>query len=97
LDEDFVITTAGWLDQPAAKQDWIDELAARHLLEDFNIHTVDVRDMGNVAIVLVLSTQSATWKGAAFTGRFRYTDVWCQNDAGTWRLAVRHASLLPST
>ncbi len=96
LDEDFVITTAGWLDQPAAKQDWLDEVAGRHLLHDFDIHTVDVRDMGSVAIVLVLSTQRATWKDAPFTGRFRYTDVWREDDVGIWRLAVRHASLLPS-
>jgi ketosteroid isomerase-like protein len=95
LDDDFVITTAGWLDAPATKQAWIADVAGRHLVHHFEIHSVDVHDMGSVAAVLVLSTQSATWKDAPFNGDFRYTDVWRRDDANRWRLAVRHASLLP--
>jgi ketosteroid isomerase-like protein len=95
LDDDFVITTAGWLDRPASKQQWIEEVAARHLVHGFDIHSVDVRDLGTVAVVLVSSTQTATWKNAPFEGDFRYTDVWRGDSAGQWRLAVRHASLVP--
>jgi hypothetical protein len=51
--------------------------------------------MGSVAVVLVLSTQRATWKDAPCEGVFRYTDVWRSDDDDGWRLAVRHASLLP--
>jgi ketosteroid isomerase-like protein len=97
LHDDFVITTAGWLDEPASKQAWLDEVASRHLLHGFDIHAVDVRDMGPVAVVLVLSTQRATWKDAPFEGVFRYTDVWRSTDGDNWRLAVRHATLLPAT
>ena len=94
LDDDFVITTAGWLDAPATRDQWVDEVSTRHDLHDFEIQSVDVHDLGGVAVALVLSTQHATWKGAPFTGRFRYTDVWRPNDAGDWLLAVRHASLV---
>jgi ketosteroid isomerase-like protein len=96
LHDDFVITTAGWLTEPASKQTWITEVAERHLLHGFDIHSIDVRDMGTVAVVLVLSTQRATWKDASFEGVFRYTDVWRTDESGGWRLAVRHASLLPT-
>lgn len=95
LHDDFAITTAGWLDKPASKRKWIDEVAARHLLHDFEILSVDVREMQGATVVLVLSAQSATGKGKPFQGHFRYTDVWRCDDANRWRLAVRHASLLP--
>ncbi len=96
LHDDVVITTAGWLNEPASKQTWIAEVAERHHLHGFDIHSVEVRDMGAVAVVLVLSTQRATWNDAPFEGMFRYTDVWRSDDCAGWRLAVRHASLLPT-
>lgn len=95
LHDDFVIITAGWLTEPASKETWIAEVAESHDLHGFDIHSVDVRDLGAVAVVLVLSTQRATWKDAPFEGMFRYTDVWRADDGDHWRLAVRHASLLP--
>ena len=97
LHDDFAITTAGWLDAPASKQAWIDEVASRHLLHNFTIQTVEVRDMGAVAVALVLSRQWATWNDAPFEGDFRYTDVWRCDGAERWQLAVRHATLLPRT
>lgn len=54
LDDDFVITTAGWLSTPATKDIC------------FEMHSVDVHDMGAVAVVLMVSTQSETWKDAPF-------------------------------
>lgn len=87
LDDDFVITTAGWLSTPATKDTWVAEVTERHRLHGFEIHSVDVRDLGAVVVVLVLSTQSATWKDAPFQGRFRYTDVWRRdelNRGGSW-------------
>jgi ketosteroid isomerase-like protein len=96
LDDDFVITTAGWLESPATKESWIAAFADRLLLHRFDIRSLETRDLGSVVVVLMLSTQWATWKGAPFKGDFRYTDVWRASDGGKWRLAVRHASLLPA-
>ncbi len=96
LDDAFVITTAGWRDEPASKQAWINEVSERHVLHKFEVHSVDVLDMGKVVVALVLSKQWATWKHSPFEGTFRYTDVW-RHDSGAWRLAVRHASLVPSS
>jgi hypothetical protein len=96
LDDDFVITTAGWLDVPADKESWIGEVSARHLLTRFEIRSLDVLDLGaGFAVVLMLSTQWAVWKGEPFEGDFRYTDVWRAGDADRWQLVVRHASLVP--
>jgi len=66
LDDDFVITTAGWLSTPATKDIWVAEVAKQHIAHGFEMHSVDVHDMGAVAVVLMVSTQSETWKDAPF-------------------------------
>jgi hypothetical protein len=95
LSDDFTITTAGWLTEPAGKTEWLNSVASQHDLHSFQLHRVDVRNVSGVAVVQVLSTQSATWKGAPFLGDFRYTDVWAPDGDRRWVLHVRHASLLP--
>jgi hypothetical protein len=97
LHDDFRITTAGWLAAPATKQEWMDEVAAQHVLHNFEIHSVEAREMGAVCVAWVLSTQWVTWKNQPFEGDFRYTDVWTLDDIGRWRLAVRHATLVPGS
>ncbi len=97
LHDDFVITTAGWLDAPATKQNWLREVADRHSVHKFKIQAIDVRDLGRVRVALVLSTQWATWKNEPFIGDFRYTDVWHADENDEWHLVVRHATLLPGS
>ena len=71
------------------------ELVAQ-VLDRFEITALDVRDLGDVAVALVLSTQSGSWTGGRFSADFRYTDVWRQTEGGRWLLEVRHATMLPS-
>jgi ketosteroid isomerase-like protein len=98
LDEEFVITTAGWMERPSSRQEWIDGLNVQHgPLESYQVHSVDVRMLGDVAVVLVLSTQRGVWKRAPFEGQFRYTDVFRRASDGRWLLHSRHASLRPQT
>jgi ketosteroid isomerase-like protein len=94
LSDDFIITTAGWLREPAGKQAWVGALSS-HSLDGFELHTVDVRAYDCVVVALVHSTQSGTFRDAAYTHELRYTDVWKQSDSGAWQLDVRHATLLP--
>jgi hypothetical protein len=96
LDPDFRITTAGWLDEPASREQWMDGLATTHEpLTSYELHSVDSRLLGDVSVVLVLSTQRLPWKGQPFEGKFRYTDVFRRSEDGTWLLHTRHASLRP--
>jgi hypothetical protein len=94
LDERFVITTAGWLAEPAGRDEWVQEVLDRHLMHDFSIHSIEERALDGVLVALVLSSQSVTWQGQRQTYRFRYTDVW-RPEGEQWLLAVRHASMLP--
>jgi hypothetical protein len=85
LDERFLITTAGWLAEPAGRDEWVQEALDRHLMHHFSIHSIEERDLDGVVVALVLSSQTVTWQGQRQTYRFRYTDV--------WRPRVRNGSL----
>jgi hypothetical protein len=96
LDERFLITTAGWLAEPAGRDEWVQEVLDRHLMHDFSIHSIEERDLDGVVVALVLSSQTVTWQGQRQTYRFRYTDVW-SSKGEDWLLAVRHASMVPTS
>jgi hypothetical protein len=96
LDEDFAITTAGWLEGPAGKAKWVHDVQTRHELHEFAIESIEERSFQDVRVALVLSKQIVTWQGARQAFRFRYTDVWRRDDA-RWLLWVRHASLVPTS
>lgn len=94
LDEDFVITTAGWMVQPAGKVEWVQQVLDQHVLHEFSIDAIDERTIEGVCVALVLSTQTVTWRGRRQTLRLRYTDLWRPSER-RWRLAVRHATMVP--
>jgi hypothetical protein len=96
LDDDFVITTAGWLEATAGKAQWVQEVEASHELHDFSIESIVERSFDDVRVALVLSRQTATWRGERQEFMFRYTDVW-RRSPEDWVLSVRHASLVPDT
>ena len=90
LTDDFVITTAGWIAEPADKPTWLASLA-EHQLDDFELRLLAVRRYDDVAAVLAESAQKGSRSGEPWEYTFRYTDVWLRRNAG-WLLAVRHAS-----
>jgi ketosteroid isomerase-like protein len=92
LSDDFVITTAGWIAEPADKLTWLAGLAEHHL-DEFDLRLLLVRRYDNVAVVLAESAQKGNRSGQPWDHTFRYTDVWVAGNAG-WLLAVRHASAI---
>jgi len=92
LADDFLITTAGWIAEPADKSTWLAGLA-EHQLDEFELRLLAVRQHDNVAVVLAESAQKGSRSGEPWEHTFRYTDVWRRGSAG-WLLAVRHASIL---
>jgi ketosteroid isomerase-like protein len=92
LADDFVITTAGWIAEPADKPTWLAGLA-EHQLDEFELRLLAVRQHTNVAVVLAESAQRGSRSGEPWEHTFRYTDVWLRGSGG-WLLAVRHASIV---
>jgi ketosteroid isomerase-like protein len=91
---DFSITTAGWIDAPIARDAWLVSLDDRYELEAFDYDEFVVREHGDIAIVQCRSHQRGRMRdsGEAWSGTFRYTDVWLR-EAGDWRVLVRHAGM----
>lgn len=52
---------------------------------------VTVRSYGDTVIVNGVSVQSAVSNGKAWSGRFRFTRVWRQQD-GSWKIVSSHSS-----
>jgi ketosteroid isomerase-like protein len=92
LADDFLITTAGWIAEPADKPTWLAGVA-EHQLDDFELRLLAVRQHDNVAVVLAESAQKGIRSGEPWEHTFRYTDVWLRGSVG-WLLAVRHASIV---
>jgi ketosteroid isomerase-like protein len=61
LTDDFVITTAGWIAEPANKPTWLAGLA-EHQVEELDLRLLRVRRFGDVAVVLAESAQKGTSK-----------------------------------
>jgi ketosteroid isomerase-like protein len=92
LADDFLITTAGWIAEPADKPTWLAGLG-EHQLDEFELRLLAVRQHDKVAVVLAESAQKGSRSGEPWEHTFRYTDVWLHESAG-WLLAVRHASIV---
>ncbi len=50
-----------------------------------------IQRFGDIAIVIVRMDMSGTFKGAPFTGPFRYTRIWSARPEG-WRIVAGHVS-----
>lgn len=95
--EDFSITTAGWIDAPLGADDWLASLAGRYRLDHFEYDDLAVRIYGDVAVVQCRCRQRGifTETGEAWSGTFRYTDVWVRDPKLGWQIAVRQAGMRP--
>ena len=95
--DDFLITTAGWIDAPLGADAWLESLAGRYRLNHFEYDEIAVHRYADVAVVLSRSAQggSIADSGELWARTFRYTDVWIRGDPGGWRIAIRHASIRP--
>ena len=94
LRDDFLITTAGWIAEPADKSTWLEGLSGRMALDSFTLRLIASRRFGDTAVALVESDQTGSHDGSPFSMTFRYTDTWVLED-DSWRLAIRHASATP--
>ena len=92
---DFSITTAGWIDAPIGADAWLESIAGRYRLDEFDYDEVAVRRYGDVAVVQCRSRQAGIHQdsGEKWSGTFRYTDVWVHDAVAGWQIGVRHAGM----
>lgn len=90
LAEDWLLTHSDGHVQ--TKSDYLDELTNRaRTNQEIVNEDVLLRTYGNTAVVTGVSVQSGTRDGKPWSGRFRFTRVWIQNDSG-WKMVASHSS-----
>lgn len=90
MDERFVLVHSDG--QVQRKADYIAELRNRTRVNGPIVNEdVTVRSYGDTVIVNGVSVQSAVSNGQPWSGRFRFTRVWRQQD-GSWKIVSSHSS-----
>lgn len=77
LADDFLITTAGWIAEPANKPTWLAGFG-EHQLDEFELRLLATRRYDHVAE----SAQKGSRSGEPWEHTFRYTDVWLSGSKG---------------
>ncbi|HEY1043383.1 MAG TPA: nuclear transport factor 2 family protein [Telluria sp.] len=90
IDERFVLVHSDG--QVQYKADYIAQLRTRTRVNGPILNEdVKVRSYGNTAVVNGVSVQSGVSNGQPWSGRFRFTRVWMQQD-GSWKIISSHSS-----
>ena len=71
--------------------EWLENLVKIWRFESIEINDISIHFYGEIAIVLMLLTQTATLRGQDRSGRIFATDIWVKQANG-WRVAERHLS-----
>jgi len=78
-----------------SRQRWMETLPT-YDIHHFEMIEVDVRDYGEVAVVLSHYRQEASVAGTRRSGDFLITDVWVERD-GRWQVVTRSSILMPES
>lgn len=69
------------------KQQWLDRYRGGDLVtSELDWHDLQVRELGDTALVVGVHDQQAAYRGTPSNGQFRSTHVWVRTPDG-WRLA----------
>jgi ketosteroid isomerase-like protein len=78
-----------------SRAQWLETLPI-YDIHRFEFTEVDVRDYGDVAVLISRYRQDASVGGVPRSGEFLLTDVWVRRD-GRWQVAARSSILMPET
>jgi ketosteroid isomerase-like protein len=90
--DDFVLTTSSGTTK--RKKDIVEEIGLPELLFEINeTRNVQVRLVGNTAVLTGILHQKGTYKEKSFDNELLVTDTWVLVD-GRWKLLAGHATLI---
>lgn len=92
LSEDYFLAVGvqGALLYIFPRKEWLETLKF-YVTESYNIDDIKVHIYGDTAVVVMLFTQKAAWRGQDRSAQFVITDIWVKQKGG-WRVAERHSS-----
>jgi ketosteroid isomerase-like protein len=94
LADDFYLSSAIWRDRKIDKGMWLATMVEATETESIEVHDVQARRFGDLAVVSCRVAWRATWNGEDISDDYLVTDVWRRED-GRWRVAWRASAGSP--
>ena len=98
LAPDFALVVSAQPADRISRSAWLHTALNGYVAESFDYRDMQVRVLGDVAVVSSIGVQRATAFGVDRSGVFYLTDVWQRSGDDTWQVVARYSSLPePST
>ncbi len=91
LAEDYVLVISASPDRPVTRPAWLEFALGEYSCKSFEFKSQSVRDLGDMAIVASIYTQTASVGDQDRSGEFFLVDVWHRR-SGRWQVIARYSS-----
>lgn len=91
LAPDYALIVSAMPTRPMDRRTWLDT-CERYRCTAFAYDQVQVRDLGGLAAMSALATQTASLDGVDRSGRFWLTDLWRPGGPNGWQVCARYSS-----
>jgi ketosteroid isomerase-like protein len=92
LAPDFALTVSARPSARIARAEWLHAALNGYVCHAFEYRDMQVRELGDVAVVSSVGVQRATAFGVDRSGAFFLTDVWRRGSEGRWQVVARYSS-----
>jgi ketosteroid isomerase-like protein len=79
--------------EPMTREQWMGAARDGYTILSFAFEHMDIDVFGDTGVIHARYSQVASYEHTPLSNVFRLTDVWARED-GTWRVVVRHSSIL---
>src|SRR2546430_677505 len=94
LAEDFCLSSAIWRDREIEKRVWIETMVESTETDSIEVHDVQVRRFGDLAVLSCGVAWRARWNGEDISDDYVVTDVWRREEDG-WKVVWRASAGAP--
>jgi len=94
LADDFYLSSGIWRDREIEKPTWIDTMVEQTETDSIEVHDVQARRFGDIAVVSCRVAWHARWWGDDISDDYLMTDVWRRERDG-WKVAWRASAGAP--
>jgi ketosteroid isomerase-like protein len=93
LGEEFTLTTGRPGNEVRSREEYLEIVRNRYVIESFEFTELEVRTYGHVAVVRSRYRQAGSMDGEDRNQKYLMTDVWVRR-GGRWQAVTRHVSPL---
>ena len=93
LAPEFALVVSARPAERISRSAWLHTALNGYVAESFDYRDMQVRVLGDVAVVSSIGVQRATAFGVDRSGAFFLTDVWQRSGGDRWQVVARYSSL----